>query len=95
MNHISHLHIETETPKILEKEKWVVVLAASSPKIDIDDLIDYHFGSKIHTRINFHDDDDVWMVPLTSLIGTWYVIVKKNYCDSNVVDDRYIDNMTS
>ena len=69
-----------------------MVLAVSSQKADIDDLTDYRFDLKIHTRIKFHDDDDVWMVPLSSRVVPFYVIVNKNYCDSNIVDDIYIDD---
>ena len=29
------------------------------------------------------------MVPLASLVTPYYVIVNKNYCDSNAVDNRY------
>ena len=68
-----------------------MVLAARSSKADIDDLIYYHFDSKIHTCIKLHEDRNVCMVPLTPLVAPCYVIVNKNYCDSNVVDDIYTD----
>ena len=67
-----------------------MVLAVSSPKANIDDLTYYHFDSKIHTRIKLYDDDDIWMVPLTSLVAPCYVIVNKNYYDSNFADSIYI-----
>ena len=79
----------------MTKEKWVVVLPASSPKVGIDNPTDYHFDSKIHTHIKLYDDDDVWRVPLTSLVTPYYVIFKKSCCDSNIVDNRYICDATA
>ena len=70
-------------------------LATSSSKAGIDDLTYYHFDSKIHTCIDFHNYDDMWMVPLTSLIESCYLVVNKNHCDRNIVDDIYIDDMTA
>ena len=69
-----------------------MILAASSLKADIHELTDYNFDYKINTRINLHDDNDIWMAPLTSLVEPCYLIVNKNYCDSNVVDDKYTDD---
>ena len=94
LTYISHLSILTKL-RHLTKEKLVVLLATSSPKADNDDLTYYHFDSKIHTRIKSQNDDDLLMVPLTSLVVTCYIIVNKKYRDSNAVDDIYTDDIAS
>ena len=73
----------------MKKEKWVVVLADSSPRADIDDLANYNFDSRIYTRIKFQDDADVLMVPLKSLVIPCYMIANKNHYESNVVYNIY------
>ena len=82
------------TPIInLAKEKWVFVLVAEDPKANNDELVDYNFYYNITTRINFHDDKDMWMVPLTSLVGPCFVLYDKNYYDSDIADNIDIDHM--
>jgi hypothetical protein len=79
----------------LTNEKWVVIQAVTSPEADSENLTDNHFDSKIHTRINLHNDDDVRIVPLTSLVAPYYVIYNKNYCEHNDQHDVYTDDRTA
>ena len=76
----------------LTNEKWAIVLAAESPAAGAHHLTDYHFDSCITTRVRLHSDNDIWMVPLTALVGPCFVVYNKNYCVSQdndvIVDDR-------
>ena len=53
----------------LTKKKWAVVLAAESPDTNMDSLSNSYFQSVIITRITLYSDKDIWMLPLTSLVG--------------------------
>ena len=74
----------------LTKERWVVLLAAESP--EVDRLTDAHFDSQILKRIKLQDDNDIWMVPLITLVGPCFVVYNKNYCENTInnvhADDR-------
>ena len=76
----------------LTQEVWVVVLTAVSPKAsDNNDLTDSHFDSSIITRVKLHDDKDVWMLPLSTLLGPCYTVYNKDYISSTeeqIIDDR-------
>ena len=47
----------------------MVVLVAEIPEANVDSLSNSHFQSEIITRIKLHSDKDLWMVPLSSLLG--------------------------
>jgi hypothetical protein len=79
----------------LTNEKWVVIQAATSPEADSENLTDNHFDSKIHTRIKLYDDNDVWIVPLTSLVAPCYVIYNKSYREHNDQHNVYTDYRTA
>ena len=68
----------------LEKEKWVIVLSTEGHEVSNEDLTDNHFDSTIHTRINLHSDNDMWMIPLTSLLAPCFVIYTKNYYEQDM-----------
>ena len=76
----------------LTNEKWEIVLAAESPVVDAHLYTDDHFDSCITKRVKLHSDNDIWMVPLTALVGPCFVVYNKNYCVSQdndvIVDDR-------
>jgi len=74
----------------LTNEKWVIVLAAESPHADAHHITDSHFDSVITKRLKLHSDNDIWMVPLTTLVGPCFVVYNKNYCQSqnnDIIDD--------
>ena len=78
----------------LTQEVWVVVLTAVSPKAsDNNDLTDSHFDSSIITRVKLHDDKDVWMLPLSTLLGPCYTVYNKDYISST--EERIIDDRTA
>ena len=52
-----------------------------------------HFDSMIHTRIKLHSNNDMWMIPLTSLVESYFIIYTKNYCEQDVYN-RYADDRT-
>ena len=58
----------------LTKEKRIIFLAAEGHEASNEDLSDHHFDSIIHTRITLHSDNDMWMIPLTSLVKPYFVI---------------------
>lgn len=60
-----------------DKEKWIVLLAAELS------LTDTYFDSKTLKRIKLHSDKDIWIAPLSTLVGSWFVVYNKNYSDSN------------
>ena len=67
-------------------------MAEESPAADAHLYTDYHFDSCITKRVKLHSDNDIWMVPLTALVGPCFVVYNKNYCVSQdndvIVDDR-------
>ena len=73
-------------------EKLVVIQTVTSPEADGENLTDNHFDSKIHTRIKLHNDDDVWIGPLTSLVVPYYAIYNKNYYEHNDQDNVHTDD---
>ena len=79
----------------LTKEKWIVILAAESPIAASEYIIEHHIKSDITTRIKLHDENNVWLVPLTSLVGPCYVVCNKNYCDACNIDNRVISDNTA
>ena len=81
--------------KHLTKEKWAVVLAANKPVADNKDLTNAHFTSKIITRIQLHSDDEVWMVPLSTLVSPCFVVPNKEYCANEIRHDTYADDRTA
>ena len=81
--------------KHLTKEKWAVVLAANKPVADNKDLTNAHFTSKIITRIQLHSDDEVWMVPLSTLVSPCFVVPNKDYCANETHHDTYADDRTA
>ena len=70
----------------LTKEKWVILLASQSPEENANELSNAHFDSKILTRIKLHNDNDVWIVPLSTLVGPCFVVYNKDYCDTNNIN---------
>ena len=68
----------------LTNKKWVIFLAAESPQAEQHQLTDAHFDSKILTRIRLHDDDDTWMVLLSTLVGPCFVVYNKDYTKTTI-----------
>ena len=71
----------------LTKEKWVVLWAADAPEANNHDITDSHFQSAIATRVKLYADKDMWMVPLSTLVGPCFVAYNKNY-NGDMRDDR-------
>ena len=65
----------------LTKEKWLIALVAQTPEVYASKLTDAHFVSIMFKRIKLHND--IWIVPLITLIDPWFVVYNKDYCDSN------------
>ena len=63
----------------LTNEKWVIVLASQSPEVLTDQLPNNHFDSQILKRIKLHNDNDLWIVPLSTIVGPFFVVYNKNY----------------
>ena len=71
----------------LIKGKEVVLWVVDVPYANDDDITDSHVQSAITAHVNLHDDKDIWMVTLSTLIGPCFVVHSKNYnADRN--DDR-------
>jgi hypothetical protein len=66
---------DTITP-MLTKELWVVVKAGNMDS-EISDGNDHHFSSKISHRMYL--EQNLWMIPLNSLIGPCYVVDVRDY----------------
>ena len=80
--------------RYLTKEQWVFVIAAEASQDDNDELAYYDFCSNITTCVKLHDNTDIWMVHLTSLVGPYFVLYNKNYRDSDITDNVDIDGRT-
>ena len=70
----------------LTKDKWVVIKAAESPSTLSSELTDDHLTCDIITRIKL-DEDRIWLVPLSALVGPCFVIYNKNYCEQKNDND--------
>jgi hypothetical protein len=68
----------------LTNEIWVLVLAAETLIIEPTDVSDYHFQSSIHKRIKLHNKDEVFIVPLSSLVGPAFVVYNNNYVNGRI-----------
>ena len=79
----------------LTKEKWAVLSAAIKPIAENKDLTNAHFPSKIITRIQLHSDDEVYMVPLSTLVAPCFVVPNKDYCVNENIQDTYADDRTA
>ena len=53
----------------LTKEKQVIVLAAEFPQAEQHQFTDSHVDAMILTRIRLYGDNDICMVPLSTLVG--------------------------
>ena len=71
----------------LTREKLVVLLAADAPEVNTSEITDSHFQSVIAKRVKLHDNKDMWVVPLSTILGPCFVEYNKNYND-NKRDDR-------
>ena len=78
----------------LTKEKRVIVLAAEGHEVSNEDLTDSHFDSIMHIRIKLHYDNDMWMIPLASLVEPCVVIYSKNDYEQDIYN-RYADDRTA
>ena len=48
----------------LTRDKWIVLWTADTPEANNNDMTDSYFHSNFATRVELHDDKDMWMVPL-------------------------------
>ena len=71
----------------LVREKWAVLWAADAPEANNSEITDSNFQSTIATRVKLHDDKDMCMMPLSTLVGPCFVVYNKNYNGSKR-DDR-------
>ena len=58
----------------LTKDKWAAVLAADSPEPNHDSSSNSYFQLVIITRIKLHSDKDLWILPLTLLMGQFFCL---------------------
>ena len=58
----------------LTREMWVVLWAANAPETNYSEITDIHFQSAIATHVKLHDDKDMWMMPLSTLLGPCFVV---------------------
>ena len=63
----------------LTNEKWVILLTSQSPEVLTDQLTNNHFDSQILKRIKLYNDNDLWIVPLSTIVGPFFVVYNKNY----------------
>ena len=71
----------------LAREKWVVLWATDAPETNNSEITDSHFHSTITPHVKLHDSKDIWMVPLSTLVGPYFVVYNKSY-NGNNRDDR-------
>ena len=62
-------------------------MATDAPEAIGDEASDSHFQSVITTRVKIHDDKDMWVVPLSTVVGLCFVVYSKDY-NGNLKDDR-------
>ena len=84
LSNISHV----STIPHLTKEKWVVIKAAESPSIIAAELTDDHLTCDLIKRIKL-DEETIWLVPLSALVGPCFVIYNKNYCKDKNNNESY------
>ena len=65
----------------LTNEKWVILLASESPEVQSDQFPNTYFDSPILKRIKLHNDNDLWIVPLNTIVSPCFVVYNKNYGD--------------
>ena len=63
----------------LTQDIWVVVLAAKNTELEQNPSLNNIFVSKIATCFEMHDDNDVFIIPWSTLIGPCFVIKNNNY----------------
>ena len=78
----------------LTKEKWVVVKAAKSLSILNSDLSDNHIHVDMIFRIQL-DEDNIWLIPLSSIVKPCFVVYNKNYTSSIGDTDPCEDDNTT
>ena len=79
----------------LTKEKWVVIAAAEYPSIASNNLKDSHIDLSIIKRIKIDQDKQIWLVPLSSLTGSCFVVQNRNYCDRVSDKDMCVTDTTA
>ena len=57
------------------------MLVIEGPEATRDNLAGSH--SKIHPRIKLHYDTYIYVVPLSSLVGPYFIVYNKNYCEKH------------
>ena len=78
----------------MSNETWVIVQASTSDEVsselDNTPLTDYHFDSQMHYWIQLHEDDELWCIPISCLVGPAYVVRNRDYVNedlNNVITD--------
>ena len=66
----------------LQKEVWLVIQSAESSNAQ-GTLSDIHFTSSLITPIRVLSDDDLWLVPLSALVGPCYVVMDHDYISNS------------
>ena len=68
------------------------MLASEVTHASTQNLTDKYVDSISHTRIKLHNDKDIWMISLISLVRPRVVIYNNNNCETDVTnihtDDR-------
>ena len=76
----------------LPKEKWTILSAIIKPVADTNDLTDVHFLSKITARIKLYCNDEVWMIPLSNLVGSCFVLIMENVTYASITELRTLSS---
>ena len=83
----------------LTPEVWFVIQTAESS--DAQDSLDntIHFKSSLFTRVRILADDNLWLVPLSALVGPCFVVMNKDYisqtAEPNPIDRSPLRNEDS
>lgn len=67
----------------LTKEKWVILLAPQSPEVDANELTGVYFDSKMFIRKTLHNDNKIWIVPLSTLVDPSFVVYNNDNFHGN------------
>lgn len=67
----------------LTKEKEVIFLVAQSREVNANEFNGALFHSKTLKRIRLHNNNAVYILPLSTLVGPWFVVYNTDYHDKN------------
>ena len=63
----------------------MLILAAEGSEARTDELTNSHFQSKLLKRVKLHYNNDICVVPLSSICGPCFVLYNKDNCTTQDV----------